>query len=542
VTTTLDVPVLIVGGGPVGLTTSILLSQLGVRSLLVERHRQPLLFPKGRGITVRSMEIFRQMGLEEAVQQVGLPREDSLHVYFGQTLTSTDFRRTPWGRRTEQGSALSPTDTFVCSQDRLEPVLRAQAETQQPGAVRFGTELTDLIQDSAGVTARLVERESGHNSTVRATYVVAADGAGSTVRNLLGIKMVGPSNLGHHVSIWFEAMLGPHVADRRSVLYHVANSDVSGIFLVVDNADRWLFTTTYDPAQGEQPEDFNDERCVAVVRRAAGLADLSVRVVGRSAWAPAAQVAERFQGGRTFLAGDAAHLTTPFGGFGMNCGLQDAHNLAWKLAATLGGWAGNDLLASYEVERRPVCQWTVDESLRNLEFAGEAATARTEEALQRHLSRRRDAGLVLGFAYSSAVIVPDGVPPLAVAAPYAEFVPTARPGHRAPHLWLERQGQALSTLDLFGCELVLLAGYRGEAWCEAASKLGSKMAVPLEAYQVGGEGLMCPSGAWQAVYGIDDDGAVLVRPDGHVAWRSRAGSADAEGQLRQVLCRVLGHG
>lgn len=540
-TRTVDVPVLIVGGGPVGLSASILLSQLGVSSLLVERHRSTSLFPKGRGITTRAMELFRHMGLEEAVHQVGLPREDSLHVFFAETLTSPQFRRGPWG---DQSSAVSPTFTFVCSQDRLEPVLRSRAEALAPGGVRFGSELTACIQDRTGVTAQVVERDSGTPSTVRAAYAVAADGARSTVRQLLGIPMLGPAALSHQVSILFEAKLGPHVADRRSVLYHVANPHVRGIFLVVDNADRWLFTTTYDPTRGESPSDFNEERCMEVVRRAAGLPELGVRYLGLSTWEPAAQVVEKFREGRIFLAGDAAHLTTPFGGFGMSCGIQDAHNLAWKLAGVLNGWAGAELLESYEPERRPVCQRTVDESLQNMQIAKEAERAPTPEVQQRQLRRRTDVGLVLGDAYESSAVVPDGTAPPAVADPYAEYVPTARPGHRAPHVGLEYRGKALSTLDLFGREVVLLAGRAGGAWCAAALRLRSEMGVPLKAYQVGGAeaDLRDPVGLWQDAYGIDDGGGVLVRPDGHVAWRSRPGSTSAEADLARVLRQILSRG
>jgi 2-polyprenyl-6-methoxyphenol hydroxylase-like FAD-dependent oxidoreductase len=536
VTITSEVPVLIVGGGPVGLTASVLLSRFGVASLLVERHRGTSLFPKGRGITTRAMEVFRQMGLEDDVLRVGLPREDSLHVFFAETLTSPRFRRGPWG---EQGpSAVSPTHTFVCSQDRLEPVLRARAEALRPEGVRFGCEMTTFSQDESGVTAEVVERDSGRQITVRASYVVAADGARSTVRRQLGVGMIGPEALSHQVSILFEAGLGPHVADRRSVLYNVANAYVRGIFLTVDNADRWLFTTAYDPTRGEAPGDFTEERCVEIVRRAAGLPDLGVRYVGLSTWEPAAQVAERFREGRIFFAGDAAHLTTPFGGFGMSCGIQDAHNLAWKLAGVLQGWAGEGLLASYEPERRPASRWTVDESLRNMQIAKEAE--RDPEAQQRLLRRRTDAGLVLGCAYESSAVVPDWTAPPAAADPYAEYVPTARPGHRAPHVALERRGEALSTLDLFGCRLVLLAGEAGQVWC-AAGRRRAEMGVPIEAYRIGGADADVTSrGDWREAYGIEEGGAVLVRPDGHVAWRRRGSSTDPESDLGQALRRILG--
>jgi 2-polyprenyl-6-methoxyphenol hydroxylase-like FAD-dependent oxidoreductase len=523
------------------LTTSILLSQLGVPSLLVERHSGTSLFPKGRGITTRAMEVFRQMGLEEAVLQVGLPREDSLHVLFAETLTSTQFRRGPWGN---QGSDVSPTFTFVCSQDRLEPVLRNRADALAPGGVRFNCELAGLTQDRTGVTAQVVERDSGTPTTVRAAYLLGADGARSTVRQSLGVPMIGPSALSHQVSILFEANLGPLVADRRSVLYHIANPDVRGIFLAVDNADRWLFTTTYDPTRGESPSDYNEERCVKVVRQAAGLPDLGVRYVGLSTWEPAAKVAKKFRDGRIFLVGDAAHLTTPFGGFGMSCGIQDAHNLAWKLAGVLGGWAGAELLDSYEPERRPVCQRTVDASLLNMQIAKEAERNPTREIQQRQLSRRTDVGLVLGDVYESAAVVPDGPAPSAVGDPYTEYAPTAWPGHRAPHVWLERAGKALSTLDLFGRQLVLLAGPDGGAWCAAASRLRSEGGLPLAGYQVGGAGadLIDPLGRWQDVYGLAADGGVLVRPDGHVAWRSRTGSPNPEDDLARVFHRILSRG
>lgn len=485
--------VLIAGGGPVGLSLAVRLAQLDVPVTLAERHPGTARFPKGRALSVRSMEIYRAWGLEDAITAAGLPR-DQLAFYTGTTLTD------PAGTRIVTNPTArplpSPTHTLLCSQDRLEPLLREHAERLAPGRIHFGAELTGFTADTGGVTATLTGDPS---RTGRFDYLVGADGARSLVRDHLGIAMTGPADVSHNLNILFTADLAAHVADRRCAVYTITRQgpdSLHGAFLAVDNDRRWLFNIVAD---GTDPgfAGYDDRTCVELIRTAAGLPDLPVTLLERQVWRAGAQVADRFQASRVFLAGDAAHITTPYGGFGLNCGIADADNLAWKLAAVHHGHAGPALLDTYEPERRPVALASAQEGHRRLldaitaHRAGAPPTARPSE------------GLVLGYHYTSGAVIPDGTDPPA-GDPVADYTPTARPGHRAPHLWIERNGRRMSTLDLLGPDLTLLAGPDAR-WADDAP-------APITAHHL--------DGRFTDAYGISPAGAVLVRPDGHVAWRS----------------------
>ncbi len=518
------VPVLIVGGGPVGLSTALALSRFGVRSLLVERHPATSIHPKARGINVRTMELFRQWEIEPAVRAAGLPAEQ-LQFMRAATLTSRDFSRSRSDWTPETLQAISPTSGVLCSQDVLEPVLLNRVRHMGLAQIEFGTQLTRFQQHARGVTATLTDGATGEQRIVQAAYVVAADGAASGARDSLDIAMVGPE-LAYSVSILFRADLATTVADRASAVYFVANPDISGVFMAVNNQDRWLFGTRYRPALGERAEDFTAARCTDLVRKAVGLADLPVQIESILPWTAAARVAQQFRGGRVFLAGDAAHQMTPMGAFGMNTGIQDGHNLAWKLAGVLGGWAGADLLNTYQAERQPVAIMTVEQSRKLWESGG-------PDNVDSNLA------VVLGFAYQSTAVVLDGQAPL----DEVDSMRAARLGARAPHVWLFRRGRRISTLDLFGSSFVLLAGPSGRAWCEAAERVSRQLAVPLQALVVGASSdLADPAGTWCETYGVSEAGAVLVRPDGHVAWR-QADQADApQAELLRVLQLLLmGH-
>ncbi len=305
----------------------------------------------------------------------------------------------------------------------------------------------------------------------------------------------------------------------------------------------------YYPANGERPEDFTPERCVQVVRSAVGVPDLTVELYGIAPWHDGAQVAERFSDRRVFLAGDATHQMSPAGGFGMNAGIQEAHNLAWKLAAVLRGWAPPALLASYEAERTPISRWMTEQMARNMGSIratnGDGAdSAPSRPGTQPMLGRpesQREHGLVFGATYDSAVIVPDGTPPVQVPNPVIDYVPNARPGSRAPHVWLEQDNTRISTLDLFGREFVLLTGNEGQDWCNAARGVSRQLGVPLRSYSIGRNGDLYASGrTWTEAYGTEEDGAVLVRPDGYVAWRSATSKPEPAPEIEVALNRALG--
>ncbi|GAA1007877.1 FAD-dependent oxidoreductase [Acrocarpospora pleiomorpha] len=508
------VEVLIVGGGPVGLAASIELSRYGISSLLVEKHPGTSLFPKARLVTTRTMEILRAWGIQEEVERAGMPREDVLAVGVGTSLSADDYLRK--AAAIAEDAAQSPTYTYLCSQDILEVIIRRVAESA--GDVRFDTTLTDLCVDPGGVEA--VVESGGVATRVEARYLIAADGGRSGIRERLGIAVEGPPPLGHMVSIMFDADFDFLPPGRRAALSFV-RSTPGGAIEAVDNRRRWIMQTGYDPAKGGSADDFTEEYCLAAVRSAIGIPDHPVHIVGVMPWLQQAVVAAEFARDPVYLAGDAAHVATPQGGFGMNCGIQDAHNLAWKLAAVLRGTAGPDLLATYAAERRPVAVRTVDESLVNamITFRMMAGQLSMHEAIEQQAGRRGSEGLVLGFHYESAAVVPDGTPEPAPADPYRTYVATARPGHRAPHVWVS---PGVSTLDLLGPSFTLLTA-PGSGWARAAAGV---RVVEID------------SAEWAETYGVGAEGAVLVRPDGQVGWRTQnADFAELEKALDVILAR-----
>ncbi|GAA3199431.1 hypothetical protein GCM10010451_57460 [Streptomyces virens] len=533
-------PVLIVGGSLVGLSMSLFLGRLGVPHTLVERHAGTSIHPRGRGNNVRTMELFRTAGVERRIVEAASVLADNHGILQTPTLVGDAGE---WlFREIDPGGGLgrfSPAAWCLCSQNDLEPVLLNSAR-ELGGDLRYGTEMMSFDQDPDGVTALVKSRETGEHTTVRADYLVAADGPRSPVRERLGIGQNGPGDLFHNVSVTFTSRdLAEVVGERRFIVCYLTTPGADGALLPVDNRERWVFHAPWHPEHGETLEEFTDERCAAHIRRAVGVPGLDVTITGRAAWHAAERVAERYADGRVFLAGDSAHEMSPTGAFGSNTGIQDAHNLAWKLAAVLGGWAGPGLLGSYDAERRPVAEATsARASSRSVEHshpgytpaAGAAGPAgRRGGILNVALGYRYPGGAVLGTD-PAAPVVPDT---LALGG---------EPGSRAPHLWLDRAGTRISTLDLYERSPVLLSS-EGGVWQAAGAEVAAELSVPLEAYRVGdgsGADLRPLDGAdWARAHGVGAGGAVLVRPDGFVAWRSEDAPPDPAAALREALATVL---
>ena len=532
----LDIPVLISGGGPVGLAASLLLSRHGVRSLLVERHPSTAVTPKARGINARTMEVFRQCGIDGAVRDAGLAEGGTGLIVWTETLASKEIERRVPGRATARSMAATPVKNCLCAQDDLEPVIRRFAEAAG-GMLRFNTELTSFSQRPGAVTGALTDRTTGVETPFTARYLIAAEGAQSRVRRALGVNMVGEEKVYDSVNILFRADLTRWVQHRPAALYFVEQEDLRATFLTINGTDRWGFLIHGPKQYGWQPQDFAPEFCAELIRKAVGVADLDVSVLGVSPWEASAIVADRYRVGDVFLAGDAAHEMPPTGGFGLNTGVQDVHNLAWKIAAVLRGKADVALLDSYQAERQPLGQIITQNSLANALSMGR--TARQSNVLPRR-EFLNEQGLIFGACYQSMAVVPDGTPAVAIDDPVTDYLPSARPGSRAPHVWLRRGNEQISTIDLFGPHFVLLAGRGGDAWRRAAHGIDTSW-PPLIAYTVGKDAdLGDPDGNWHEVYGVDTDGAVLVRPDGHVAWRSRSGASDPAETLRAALDGLLG--
>jgi len=539
-----EFPVVIVGGGPVGLSASILLSQLGVPSLLVERHPGTAVHPKARGINIRTMEIFRQCGVEDAVRAAGLAQDKVRFIIWAESLAGDELERRTPARMRSDVSRISPVSAALCAQDDLEPVLRRHAESLAAGALRFGTELVALEQDADGVTATL---RSGETETrMRSRWLIAADGARGRGRELLDIPLEGHPFLYRSINVLLRADLTRWTAHRPAALYFGEQPDLRATFLTINGTNRWGFLVNNLPATVDVTS-YTAERCAALVRQAAGVPDLEVEILGVAPWTAAAQVAERFHGGRVFLAGDAAHHMPPTGGFGLNTGVQDVHNLAWKIAGVFHGWAGRALLESYDAERRPFARAITAQALANSSAMGRVATADgvldSKPGVRARPEFLNEIGMIFGAHYQSAAVVPDGTDLPEVANPITDHVPVARPGSRAPHVWLERTGARLSTIDLFGRGFMLLTGPDGKAWRDSGRTVAGTLGVPLEALTIGpADDLHDPDKAWAAVYGVDTDGAVLVRPDAHVGWRCRSSRADSAAELERALRSMLGRG
>ncbi|MER5986016.1 FAD-dependent monooxygenase [Streptomyces sp. NPDC001787] len=550
----LRVPVLIVGGSLVGLSASLFLGRLGVEHLLVEKHAATSTHPRGRGNNVRTMEVFRVAGAEPLIRDAASVLAGNHGILQAFSLTGDDQE---WlFKEIDPGGALarfSPSGWCLCSQNDLEPVLLEHAR-EQGGDVRFSHELMSFSQDGSGVTAVVKNRESGEHRTVRADYVIAADGPRSPIREQLRIGQSGPGDLFHNVSITFRSrQLAAVVGDRRFIVCYLTNPEADGALLPVDNEESWVFHAPWQPDRGETLEDFTDERCAEHIRRAVGAPGLDVEITGKAPWHAAERVAERYGSGRVFLAGDSAHEMSPTGAFGSNTGIQDAHNLAWKLAAVLSGAAGPGLLDTYEAERLPVARAT---SAR--------ASARSGEHSHPGYVPAPEAGgpggpggaggpggpgggrkggmlpVVLGYRYVHGAVL--GVDPGVAVVPDGMRL-TGEPGSRAPHLWVHRSGERVSTLDLYERSFVLLSDAGDTRWRSAAERVAGRLSVRLDAFGIGaapGSALETEEGTdWAGAHGVTAEGAVLVRPDGFVAWRSTGSVADPEATLHEALSRVL---
>jgi putative polyketide hydroxylase len=540
-----ETPVLIVGGGPSGLAASLTLSHLGVRSMLVNKYPGTLEHPKAVGLMQRTAELLRLWGAEDEVRRQGVPREFCDRMVWTTTLSGDELGRTetvdPDDRAPEPQS---PTTGLRSPQNITEAALRRRAEAHEIADLHYGFEMTGFEQDDDGVTARIIPREGGETSTVRAQYLIAADGNDSTVRSACGIGRAGDADMGHFVNIFHRAALGPLVRHRPAWSYPVITRDLNGSFVTINGDDLWLFHVNLAP--GETVDDFIEQRCLGTIRAAAGIEDLDVEVISVKSWIMGAELSTAFRDRRVLLTGDAAHRTTPDGGVGMNTGVHSAHNLAWKVGAVVSGWAGPDLLDTYETERRAVAETNVAYSakrgggmIRMIEAvrAGDLDTVRAGIAGRPAGGRQ---GMDLGFRYEEGAVVPDGTSPPPVGNPVADYVQNACPGGRAPHLWVERDGQRMSTLDLFGGGFVLLTGSDGSPWRAAAQRAAAPRQVPIEVHSVGETAdLPAAAGRFEAIYGVESDGAVLVRPDGFVGWRAQRAEDTPADDLAGAFATIL---
>ena len=543
-----DLPALIVGAGPAGLTMSMMLSRRGIPSMVLEKRGAVGIRPRSRGVNIRTCEVWRQLGLTEALEEISVPRDWTTQVIHVDSLAGEEVARATWGRLAgEESLALSPCRYTLSSQNKIDPMLARMASAYPQTQVHFNREFLDVRDEGSHVVARVRDVTTDEVEEIAAQWLIAADGAASGIKKQLDIGTSGVRSPRYYLNNEFRADLSRWTEGRPAILYMVTSEQIAGIFVPLDGQRHWLCQINFDP-KVDTPESWTRERALARIRSmidSPEAKDVEIDMVASTVWAPDAGVADQLRKGRVLLTGDAAHVVPPFGGFGMNIGVQSVHNLAWKLAAVIEGWAPIELLDSYGQERRKVAQDVCSFGTYNAQKIVEVMKAPSREKKIEIIKGNPEfgtfAGLDLGFYYDQGAFIPDGSLPPQVANPITEYVPTGRPGHRAPHLWLKTPEGRKSSLDLFEDSFVLLAGEQGQPWVEAAGQLQRHAKVPLKAFRVGAGCELEPEGAsFGSTYGVEPDGCVLVRPDGHVAYRSARAVKDPVAQLEGALDQILG--
>lgn len=568
--------VLIVGAGPTGLTASALLARHGTAAITVTKYEGTANSPRAHITNQRTVEIFRDLGIEDAVMAEAMSQDQMGVQVFSTSFAGQELcRMMTWGAgvdRNAEYTAASPSKMCNAPQHMVEPLLLGAAK-RHGADIRFGVELIAIKQNEEAVIARVRERASNEEYEIHAKYAIGCDGANSTVAEQIGFEVEGAMGLGNAFTVWLEADLSRYTSYRSGALFLVCEP----------GSDMWLSAwtcvkpwTEWNPLfirHGLGAAETSEAAVLERVRTAIGDPTIDVKIKRISEWRINHAVAAKYRIGRVFVAGDAAHRHPPANGLGSNTCIQDSYNLAWKLALVLSGKAGEGLLDSYHAERKPVGRQVVDRANKSVADMGpwtEAigfAPGQSKEEAWANLAelygpsevgaQRREAllagldkmnwqfnaiGVELGQRYESNAVVSDGTPfPPYERDPELHYHPTTHPGAHLPHVWLERDKQRVSTLDLaMGGQFALLSGTGGEAWLEAAERVGKEFGVVIAGHSIG---LRQPCddtlGEWTRRREIKDDGCILVRPDGFVGWRSQKAVADPVGELRKVMSQIL---
>ncbi|MGW3997255.1 FAD-dependent monooxygenase [Amycolatopsis sp. NPDC004772] len=577
---TYDTDVIVVGSGPAGGSAALLLATYGVPAVLATKYGWTANTPRAHITNQRTMEVLRDLGVEDKALAAGTPPELMGDTVLCTSLTGPEIGRiASWGtgdRSSSEYAAASPCHMIDLPQTYLEPILVSEAAARGT-KLRLDTEFLSFAQDDSGVDVRFRDRVRGDEFTLRAKYLIGADGARSRVAEQAGLPIAGQTGKAGSMNITFTADLARYVAHRPSVLYWVMRPGAHlggigmGLVRMVRPWNEWLLTWGYDIAQ--PPPEVDAEEATRLVRDLVGDPALDVEITSTSLWTVNHNYATEYRSGRVFCAGDAVHRHPPSNGLGSNTSVQDSYNLAWKLAMVLRGEAGEGLLDSYTAERAPVGKQIVDRANLSRDQFGpifaalgisgdtdadgisaglETCLAPTAEgARKRHELEQaielkhyefNAHGVELDQRYVSGAVLPDGVPaPVSDGDPELFHRPSTEPGAKLPHAWLVGpHGRRVSTLDLVGGgRWTLLTGLTGTPWRDAAAKVGAELGLDLRTVRIGDPDVRDAYGDWSRLRGIDEAGCLLIRPDGYVAFRHPTPSPTPAETLLQNLRHLL---
>lgn len=549
--------VLIVGAGPVGLLAALLLARQGIASMVVERRKTFGTAPKAHAVNPRTLEICESVGVSAAdLRAAGASANDAGFVRFVDTLTGTEFGALPYERQDDAALAFTPFPLSNIPQPKFETALEEAVKSEPLIDLRRGVSCK-VIEERGDHVMALLEGDTGKAPLrVECAYLIAADGANSPIRAQLGIEMEGPEGLQHNLMIHFEADLSKLTEARPGVLYFLFSPKTKGVLIAYEREKTWVLMHPFDPVH-ESPEQFDKDVCAGLIEAAIGAPVPGLVVHNIGPWVMSAQIAKTYRKGRVFLAGDAAHRFPPTGGLGLNTGAVDAQNLAWKLASVLKGEAGAGLLDTYETERRPVALVNSEQSLTNAaklfdlfgalygndpaaiesHYAAIAADPRSHPGLADAVEAQRphfdSFNLQLGYRYKSDALIDAPALLAGSEVDISEYVPSFEAGAHLPHRWVHHGGARKSLLDLVRVDrFLLLAGPNAIAWCDEGLALGL-------AVECWGADFRDDVALWSEVTCLEDDDAMLIRPDGHIAALLTSKAKDKATHLRQVFAKLL---